>query len=95
MTTCELCGEKEHEGKPCYADLRQEWKMKRVEEFFAQPRPYTVIEIPIYFNEQQFPRERTELTRADRCSHPTLEKGLNDSSAPRSVHAAAAHPFEV
>jgi hypothetical protein len=29
--TCPLCGQKQHEG-PCYRELREEWKQRRVDE---------------------------------------------------------------
>lgn len=38
-THCPLCGEKEHDG-PCYADLREEWRDKDVDELFAQLPPH-------------------------------------------------------
>jgi hypothetical protein len=41
MTTCPLCGEKEHQGKPCYADWREEWVYDWGEqEFYKWYRDY-------------------------------------------------------
>lgn len=38
MTHCPLCGEREHQGKPCYAAEREQWREKRLHDFFASLR---------------------------------------------------------
>jgi len=32
---CPLCGEKEHNGSPCYSELRHEWKREDVERWIG------------------------------------------------------------
>jgi hypothetical protein len=36
MTPCPLCAQPDHPGKPCYAELRNEWKRQEAEKSIAE-----------------------------------------------------------